>query len=204
MRADNYQKSVKIVVTSGPASEPVTLAECKTQLRVDYTDEDTYLTSLITPARELAEDLTARRTITRTEKLLLDFFPEGDTIVIPVAPVSAVGSVSTVDEDGVATVFAASNYVVDTSGSVARIVLKNGACWPTLPSNARPVNAVEIVFTSGYANAGLVPSRMKLAIKLLVGHYFENREDTTPLTIKEIPSGTLRLLTALRVWEAIL
>lgn len=204
MRADNYQKEVKIIVTTAPASEPVTAAELRTQLRIDATDEDTYLATLITAARELVESMSARRGITRTEKLLLDFFPPGDTIVIPAAPVSAVGSIVTKDEDDVSTAFASSNYVVDTSGPVAKIVLKSGCSWPTLPSNAKPVNAIEIPFTSGYADAASVPGKMKLAIKLLAGHFYENREDSTPLTIKNIPNGVQSIMYQLRVWEALL
>lgn len=204
MRADNYQKQIKIVVTAEPASEPVTLAEVKAQLRIDYADEDAYLTGLIPAARELVEAMTGRRMITRTEKLLLDFFPPSDAIIIPVAPVSAVGAIVTKDEDDAPTAFASSKYVLDTSGPVAKIVLKRGATWPVLASNAKPVNAIEIPFTSGYGSAALVPAKMKLAVKLLVGHFFENRENSTPLTIKEIPNGISSIVYQLRVWEALL
>jgi len=204
MRADNYQKDVKIVVTSAPATEPITAAELKTSLRIDASDEDTFLGTLIAAAREIVEDMTARRMITRSEKLLLDSWPEGDTIIIPVAPVTAVGAIVTKDEDDVSTAFASSNYIVDTSGPVAKIVLKSGSSWPTLGTDAKPVNAIEIPFTSGYASAGAVPAKMKLAVKLLAGHYYENRENSTPLNIHDIPMGIRAILTPLRVWEAML
>lgn len=204
MRADNYQKAVKIVVTAAPATEPVTLAELKAQLRIDHTDEDTLLGTYIQAAREICESMTGRRMITRTEKLFLDFFPPCDTIVIPAAPVSAVGAIVTRDEDEVPTAFASTNYIVDTSGPVAKIVLKSGSSWATLASNAKPVNAIEIPFTSGYASALAVPENMKLALKLLAGHYYENREDSSPLTIKNVPNGVLAILTPLRVWEALI
>lgn len=204
MRNDNYQKTVKIIVTTAPAAEPVTLTELKAHLRIDYTEEDTLLATYLQAAREICESLTGRRMMTRTEKLLLDFFPEGDTIIIPAAPVTAVGSIVTKDEDDDSTAFASSNYIVDTSGPVAKIVLKTDCSWPTLDTNAKPVNAIEIPFTSGYATIGAVPERMKLAVKLLAGHYFENREDTSPLTIKAVPNGVLAILTPLRVWEAMI
>jgi len=40
-----------LVLTSGPASEPVTLAEAKTHLRVDGSAEDTLIASLIITSR---------------------------------------------------------------------------------------------------------------------------------------------------------
>ncbi len=202
MRSDNYQKSVKIIVTTAPASEPVTTAELKTHLRIDVSTEDGYLDTLLAAARDMVESMTGRRMISRTEKLLLDFFPGCNVVVIPVAPVSAVGTIVTKDESDATTTFASSNYIVDISGPVAKIVLKSGSSWPDLGSAPKPVNAVEIQFTSGYANAAAVPAPMKLAVKLLAGHYYENRESSTPLDMKEIPMGIKAILNPYRVWEA--
>ena len=41
-----------IKVITAPTSEPITLAEAKAQCRVDGTDEDTLITSLIGAARQ--------------------------------------------------------------------------------------------------------------------------------------------------------
>ena len=58
-----------------PVGEPVTLAEAKLHLRVDYTDDDALITSLITVARQYAEGLTHRSFITQTWKYAMDAFP---------------------------------------------------------------------------------------------------------------------------------
>lgn len=202
MRADNYQKQVKIVVSTAPATEPISVAEAKTHLRIDHTDDDTLLGTYIQAARELVEAFTGRRMITRTEKLFLDDFPPCDGIVIPVAPVRAVDSVKTYDDADAATTFAASNYVTDLNGHVGAVVLKSTAAWPALAAAPRPINAVEVQFQSGYASAAAVPEAMKLAVKLLVGHMYENREATSPLTIQQIPLGIRHILTQYVVWEA--
>ena len=60
-----------LVVTTQPASEPVTLDETKTHLRVTDTSEDTLIGGLITAAREYAELVTGRAFITRAYTLTL-------------------------------------------------------------------------------------------------------------------------------------
>ena len=204
MRSDNHQNEVRIKVTSAPATEPVTLTEIKAHLRVDHTADDTLLGSYIQAARETIESWTARRMITRTEKLFLQEFPASGVIVIPAAPVSAVTAINVLDEELAATPFAATNYVVDLNSPLARVALKFGACWPTLSADRKPVNPIEVTFTSGYANAAAVPETLKTAVKLLVGHFYENREDSTPLTVNQLPVGVRHLIAPYRVWEAIL
>ena len=47
-----------------PAEEPVSLAEARLHLRVDFTDDDALITSLIAAARQAAETLTGRQFVT--------------------------------------------------------------------------------------------------------------------------------------------
>jgi uncharacterized phiE125 gp8 family phage protein len=210
MRIDNYQKEIRIVTVTAPAAEPVSVDEFKVHQRIDGNDENDLIEAYLTAAREMFEAYTGRRIVTRTEALLLDAFPPCAGIVIPVAPVSEVVSVSTFDEDDVETVLAASNYYVDLNGPVARVMLKNNASWPSLPTNHRPSSAVRVKFKAGNAPdtsvspaiAAVYPERALLAIKLLAGHMYENREATSPLTIAEIPLGIRTLMGGLVVWEA--
>ena len=63
-------------ITTEPATEPLTLTEAKEHLRVDGTDEDTLITSIITVARKLCENYTNRAFITQTWTQTEDFISD--------------------------------------------------------------------------------------------------------------------------------
>lgn len=203
-RIDNYQKTIKFTIVTPPAGEPVTLTDLKDHLRVDSSFDDAVLTALGKASRELVEAHTARRLMPRVETLWLDSFPPQDRIIIPAAPVSAVASVKYYDQNDVEYVFDPANYTVDTNGPIAQVVLKFGVIWPTLGSLARKTNTIGVQFSSGYTDAPSVPSSLALAVKILAGHLFENREATTPITVNELPFGLRHILAPHRVWEAII
>ena len=54
------------IVTVPVSVEPITLADAKTFIRVDYTDEDTLISGLISRARSYAEMVTGRALATQT------------------------------------------------------------------------------------------------------------------------------------------
>lgn len=157
-----------------PASEPVTLDEAKDHLHVDGTDEDTYITTLITVARQQAERVEGRVYITQTWALTLDEFPDGDWITLPVCPLLTVEEVTYLDADGTEQTWASSNYVVDTKSTPGRLALAPDKEWPTTQSGR--VNAVTITMSAGYGAASAVPKTAKQAVLLLIGHWFANRE----------------------------
>ena len=60
---------------TAPTLEPVTLYEAKLHLRVTYTDEDLLIASLITAARQHAEQYMWRAILTQTWDMYLDYMP---------------------------------------------------------------------------------------------------------------------------------
>jgi uncharacterized phiE125 gp8 family phage protein len=54
--------------------------------------------------------------------------------------------------------------------------------------------AVRIDYVAGYATAGAIPADLRAAVKLLVGHLYENREASAPGTLNVIPLGARRIL----------
>lgn len=161
--------------TSAPAVEPVSLAEAKEHLRVDISDDDDLIEGYITAAREYMEGATRRAFITQTWRLSLDAWPQSDEIQIPKPPLQSICSIVYYDADGISTTWDAANYIVDTDSEPGRVALAYGQFWPGV--TLRPINAIQITYTAGYGDAASdVPQWVKQAIKLLIGHWYENRE----------------------------
>ena len=92
---------------------------------------------------------------------------------LPVAPVSAVISVTTFDAAAVAAVVPASRYrlVPDVSRPKLAAI---GVLLPMVPTDGR----VEIVFDAGFGAAwAAVPADLGQAVLLLAAEYYENRHD---------------------------
>lgn len=157
-----------------PAEEPVLLAEAKAHLRVETADEDTLITSLVAVARQKCEAFQRRVYCTQTWELWLDGFPGESVIELPHSPVQSVTAIKHYDADDVETLFPATDYFVDTVSQPGRVVLRSGKSWPD--ATLRSANGVCIVYVAGYGAAVDVPETVKHAIKLLVGHFYENRE----------------------------
>jgi len=186
---------VSLKLITAPAVEPVSLAEAKLQCRVDIGDDDALITGLIKAARESAETITRRALITQTWELVLDEFPEGDEIIVPLPPLVSITSIKYKDGDGVESTFAAANYIVNTDAEPGKVVLADGASWPS--TSLYPTAAIRVRFVAGYGAAGSsAPASILAAIKLMVGHWYENRENSLPggAEVQLLPMGVDALL----------
>lgn len=164
-----------VTVITPPAAEPVTLGEILDHLRIDHNDENHLIEPWITTAREYCEGHQRRAYITQELELTMDAFPAvGEPIVLPKPPLQSVMSVTYIDTNSVEATWPADNYLVDTRSLRGRIVPRHGKAWPTV--TLQPINGVVVRYTAGYGAAEAVPERVKQAIKLLVGHWYSNRE----------------------------
>ena len=134
-----------LVLVTAPATEPVTLVEAKDHLRLEISDDDTLVTSLIVSAREFAEQETHRQLVTATWKLTLNSFPS--EIRLPLPPLQSVSSLKYLDTDGTQQTLASSNYDVDTDSEPGRICLAYGKSWPSIRSVK---NSIEVEFICGF------------------------------------------------------
>src|SRR5689334_3002486 len=141
-----------------PDSAPVTLAEVKAQLNIDYDDEDATLTALIEAATASLDgpngDLCGRALKPQTWDLYLDTFPsascgKSDLIRIPLPPLIEVESVNYIDPDTEDEVeLSVSEYEVDAVGTPHGWVSPKAGGWPT---PMKTLNSVRIRFVAGYA-----------------------------------------------------
>lgn len=161
-------------IVQAPATEPVTLGEAKTHLRVETGDDDAYISSLVSAARMHVESLTQRALITQTLKLTLDHFTGWRGVIyFPRSPIQSVSAVTYTDTVGNSQTLSPTIYRVDTASIVPRIMPAFGQVWPVvLPQ----LNSVEITFIAGYGDASTVPEPIKQAIKLIIGTLYEHRE----------------------------
>lgn len=162
------------VLVTPPALEPVTLAEAKLWCRVDGTDEDTLITSLIVAAREACEAETGLSFITQTWRADFSHFPcVGQALRLPHGPVQSITSVYYYDDQGVDTLLAASGYEVDLTNQMTRIWLAPDEVWPSIEVQA---NAIRVTYVAGFgAAATAVPARAKLAMQAAVTFWYDNR-----------------------------
>lgn len=177
-------------LSSAPATEPVTLTEAKNHLRVDISNDDDLITALIQASREWIEKYTNSVLITQTWEYQRDYgFPH--IFRLAKNPVQSVSSITYTDGDGVTQTVTASDYVLDENQWPARVYEACSASWPTTRVER---NAVKVTFVAGYGAAADVPSPIKAAILLMVGHLYENREASAPIVITEIPMGVKALI----------
>lgn len=165
-----------LTVVTAPAIEPLSLSEAKDQLSYSHDHQDRLIGSLITAARVYCETVTGRAFITQTLRLTADAFPAYDgEFRLPRPPLLTVTNVQYTDTAGATQTVTAANYVVDATSLPGRIALAYGETWPT--DAIQEIGAVRVNYTAGYgATAASVPETIKHAMRLLIGHWFVNRE----------------------------
>jgi uncharacterized phiE125 gp8 family phage protein len=172
-----------------PTSEPITLEEAKLHLRVDSNVEDTLITALIKSARSKVENDTWRSLITQTWKLNMDTDEVKTFTGVTKSPIQSITHIKYFDINVIQKTLSTGSYQVDILNEPARIKI------PEIPQINDQMNAMEIMFISGYGIAASVPEDLKLAMLLLIGHWYEHRESVTIGNMKDVPMGYDALIT---------
>lgn len=179
--------SLKLVTP--PTETPVTLDEAKAHLRVDTTDDDALIESLIQVATAYLDGkdgLLNRALKPQVYELTFDAFPS--EIALQIGPVISVDIINYDNVEGVELPVEDNSYELDNSGNPAWIVRTGDFDWPDTLAAA---NAVRVRFTAGYADdidgATTVPAVIRHAILVLVADLFEHRESVSADGYAEIP-----------------
>ncbi len=120
-------------------------------------------------------------------------------ILLPLPPMLAVTSININAGVNDASVIDPATYIIKTGALVPEIWPVDR--WPTVIAAPR---AVSVTYTAGYDDDHPYPPKLKLFIKMLVGHYFENRELTLQerrvlLINRQVDFGAEWLRKALRI-----
>jgi uncharacterized phiE125 gp8 family phage protein len=208
----NYQ------LVAPPTVEPVSLAQAKAQLRVDFSDDDALIDALITAAREMCEQKMNRAIFNQSYVLSLDQFNYGDwrstipmerrnplrfsalwesmALRLPMPRLVSVTSITYLDVTGTQQTLDPTTYNADATSEPARIVPAINLTWPT--TDYYIPGSVKVTYVTGSYGDGVTvntcPASIKQAILLLVGHLYENREATSQIALKNIPLGVDALL----------
>lgn len=184
-----------LVRTAPPATEPVTLAEAKDHLRVDHTEDDAYIATLIQAAREFVEASIDRTLITTPWKMTFDGFPPEIVLARPPASRSVTATVVTyLDADRNTVTLPESDYRVDRDATPAVIRNLYGRSWPP---HLTDQNSVTVQWSAGYGDSpDDVPRTVRHAMLMIVGHLYERRLAYDPLAANEVPLGVKALLAA--------
>ena len=178
-------------------AEPVTLTEAKAQTRMsDDNSEDTFLTSLLAPARAYVERYTGYSFDSGTKTAT--FTRWGDFLEIARRPITSITSVSYTDEDGNNATY--TGFLVTLGNYSTRIYPAIDGDFPTLAEGG----LITVTYVAG-ALASTSEEYLigKRAMLLLIGHWFENREAAAlGVTSTEVDFAVRSLLDELRPLSA--
>ena len=179
---------------TGAAAEAsiVSTADLKTFLRVDHSDEDTLIEALRSAAIEYVQNYCNVQLGDVTAVMYLDEFR--GTWEIPVGPVRSITSIVYNNTPSTTLTLSTSQYYTDLKRKPARITTISP---PTVHPDTS--NGVQVTMELGYLEAE-VPDGLIHAIKLLVAHFYENRNIVVVGTItSEVPNLIHSLLNPYRV-----
>jgi len=151
--------------------------------------QDAVLESFLRAALAAVEARTGKILITRAFSWTVRAWRDDAGQALPVAPISALTGVDTIDAAGASTALALDNFTLAEDFDRPRLMPK-GAWLPAIPSKG----ATKISFTAGFAAdvAGL-PSDLAQAVLLLAAHYYDNR-NAVGLNDTAMPFGVAVLL----------
>ncbi len=182
----------KYAVITPPEVEPVSLNDAKIHLRMipdDNTEDAAIIRPIISAAREYCENITGRALAKQT----IAAYPRAGTtaVYLPRPPIISVASVTAYKKDGTAETLDPSFYDVD--------LIDGAVIMKTQPSNMREVNPLKIVYDAGFTK---LPSLIRQAMLLLIGHWYENRESVIVGAIAniEVKQTTTALLNQYKDW----
>lgn len=206
---------ITVRVKTAPTVYPVTLADVANMVAYDLTNpthvrEEAYLTSLIKAATRMLEDYLGRAFITQTLKMVmvpdLQAYPTlagltygyespSTQIKIRRPPCQKINSINIYDQAAAAHLQAATLYSLNIDAEPAVLQLVDGASWGDYVRGYYVID-----YDAGYgATAATVPEEIINAIKMTIGQWYKDREQSN----YTIPATATALVDHLKIesWD---
>lgn len=188
-------------VAGEAVNEPISLEDAKLHLRVDGTDDDGLISSMITSARTSCERRMQRSILPQSWALTQSSFRQPwseqsghlhhgltfnpawyrarchgspDSIVLPHPPIRVVTSVTYLDTTVRRVTLDPAAYRLAVIGEKLALLRPVGAPWP---QTAREPDAVIVTYDAGWEDPAQIPAPIISWIKLRLGALYENREE---------------------------
>jgi uncharacterized phiE125 gp8 family phage protein len=153
-----------------PTTEPVSVGEARSHLRLDTSDTDALLAGYLLAARMHAENHCRRVFMSQTWDTTFDYdWPQIKNeyrLDFPFGPVRSITQVTYTDEDDVVQTLASTDYLLRGTGedNLPYIVPAYDVTWPTVLDIPE---TIRVRFVAGYGtNPGDVPEPIRNAILL--------------------------------------
>lgn len=161
---------------------PVQVLKDHLRLGTGFSDsgmQDSLLEAYLRSAMAAIEGRIGKALMTRRFQLTLQDWRDLSEQALPVAPVTALVSLTLVDVLGVSTVVAATRYRLVQDTHRPKLV-SVGYLLPTVPADGK----IQVVFDAGFGPSWTdVPPDLQQAVFLMAGQYYEHRNqfaETTP------------------------
>lgn len=182
-----------LALLSGPAIEPLTLADVKSWVKVTDGADDLLLQTLIASARLAIEAATGRLLISQQWRLTLDAWPISAAVDLRLMPVRAISRLRVMDVSAAFIDVAPASYTLDAGDDRARLIFLTP---PPAPASA--FGGIQIDLVAGYGDAAsAVPEPLRLAMRQLVAFWHANRGDAEPLP-ERLPAQVAALVAPFR------
>lgn len=180
-------------VIEQPEAEPLTLDELKLHLRITVADEDSWLTSRITAARQAAESFCNRFIAEQTVEMRTPGWPGRCSWIgtLPGSDPATSVVVKYLDADNAEQTLDPGAYALGW-GAPTWIFGEPRTPWPALAAGP---DTVRVQYVAGYGEGNPTPEDIKHAMLLMIGEWYEGRENAViGSSVAEIPNGVKTLL----------
>ncbi len=183
-----------LILTTPPSAEPISLAEAKAQLRIYHSDDDTFVSTLITAARRLIEQRYDLCLLQQNWSLFLDDWPDGGIFELGLQPLISATDIKVYGDDDVAATIDPAHYFADVSSNPPRVILRRGRMFQP---PGRRAKGIEVKLVTGFGStASLVPAEIKQALLMAISDWYANRGDQNS---GRLPLGAIELLRPYRL-----